>query len=130
MSGNPFDYFNAINETKEDLTADEAGERGYNAFLTNRGLSYFRDSVAFANEMNKLHFMDRRMQFLFLINTLAPRKRRSKWFKAEKQDDVDLVKEYYCYSTKKAIEALAILSPEQLEYIKEKLYKGGRNEKQ
>jgi hypothetical protein len=41
--------------------------------------------------------------------------------------DLDYVKEYYGYSNEKAREALTLLTKEQLEHIKEKLYKGGRN---
>jgi hypothetical protein len=34
--------------------------------------------------------------------------------------------EYYKYSTEKAKEVLAILTPEQLKMIEQKLYKGGK----
>jgi len=40
--------------------------------------------------------------------------------------DLDLVKKYYGYSNDKAIQALRILTPDQLNYIKEKLNKGGK----
>jgi hypothetical protein len=40
--------------------------------------------------------------------------------------DLTLVKEYFGYSSEKANEALSILSEEQLNMIKEKLYKGGK----
>ena len=49
---NPFDYLNAINATKEDVMVDDVAESKYNAFLINRGLSYFVDTVLYANEMN------------------------------------------------------------------------------
>ena len=38
---NPFEYLNAINNTKKDLMVDEEAEKKYNAFMVNRGLSYF-----------------------------------------------------------------------------------------
>jgi hypothetical protein len=41
--------------------------------------------------------------------------------------DLDYVKEYYGYSNEKAREALTLLTKEQLEHIKTKLFKGGRN---
>jgi hypothetical protein len=37
-----------------------------------------------------------------------------------------VVKEYYGYSNEKAQQALAILSPTQLQKLKEKVSKGGR----
>ena len=36
------------------------------------------------------------------------------------------VKKYYGYSSDKAIQALRILTPKQLDYIKDKLNKGGK----
>ena len=56
--------------------------------------------------------------------------RRGKRFgfpkKQEVEDDVQLVMDYYKYSHAKALEALEILSAEQLEQIRQKLDKGGR----
>ena len=46
---NPFDYVNSINDTKQDIMEDDNAERGYNSFLINRSLSYFSDTVGFAN---------------------------------------------------------------------------------
>ena len=46
--------------------------------------------------------------------------------KASKLKDLDVVKQYYGYSNKKASEALNILTKSQIDYIKERLYKGGR----
>ena len=60
---NPFDYLNAINNTKEDIMVDDIAEKGYNPFMINRGLSYFNDTVLFANEMNRLHHTPNRLQF-------------------------------------------------------------------
>ena len=65
---NPFEYLNAINNTKKDLMVDEEAEKKYNAFMVNRGLSYFYDTALLANEMNRNHHLDNRLQFDFLIN--------------------------------------------------------------
>ena len=48
-----------------------------------------------------------------------------KWIKIEDDAEVEMIKEYYGYSNEKARQALAILSEEQKQKIKEKLYKGG-----
>lgn len=40
--------------------------------------------------------------------------------------DIELVKEFYGYSTEKAMQALRILTDNQLEIIKDKLNKGGK----
>jgi hypothetical protein len=125
MAANPFDYLNAINQTREDMVADEYGERQYNSFMVNRGLSYFKDTVIQANEMNRLWHLDKAIQFRFLMATIQPRKRFSKWFKAEKVADIEYVKEYFGYSDRQAKQVMDLLSAEDMERIKEKLYKGG-----
>lgn len=127
MSSNPFDYLTAINQTKEDMVADEYGEKQYNPFMVNRGLSFFKDTVLFANEMNRNYHLDKALQFTFLNSIVAPRKRFSKWFKAEEIPNLELVMAYYGYSYQRAREVVDILTPEQIAIMKTRLFKGGRN---
>ena len=77
MSKSPFDYLNAINYTKEGLIVDDITEKEYNGFMVNRGLSYFNDTVLYANEMNRYHQIDNLLQFDFLINIIRKKKRFS-----------------------------------------------------
>ncbi len=105
---------------------DEATEKAYNAFMVNRGLSYFPDTVRIANEMYMEAHLDNKLQYRFLINIIRKRKRYSKWHKASVEKDVEVVKEYYGYSNEKARQAVKLLSPEQVSTLKEKIYKGGR----
>ena len=123
---NHFDYLNSINLTKQDIMVDDICEKAYNSFMVNRGLSYFADTVVIANEMNKHHQIDNKLQYHFLINMIRKRKRFSKWAKANKESDIDAVKEYYGYSNEKARQALTLLSPDQITIIKNKVSKGGR----
>jgi len=123
---NPFEYLNSINYTKKDIMTDDIAEKDYNSFMINRGLSYFNDTVAIANEMNIQHHLDNRLQFAFLINMIRKKKRFSKWIKPELNSDVEVVKEYYGYSNEKARQALNLLSADQLNVIRQKVYKGGR----
>ena len=85
---NPFEYVNSINYSKKDIMVDDIAEKGYNSFMVNRSLSYFQDTVLMANEMNKNHQIDKRLQFDFLINIVRKRKRFSKWFKNTVEKDV------------------------------------------
>ena len=105
---------------------DDDCEKAYNSFMVNRGLSYFPDTIIIANEMNKHHQIDNKLQYQFLINMIRKRKRFSKWAKAQKESDIDAVKEYYGYSNEKARQALTLLSPDQITIIKNKVSKGGR----
>ena len=121
----PFDFVKSINVTKEDLVVDKETERDYNAFLTNRTLSYFQDCVALVNEINMRHGLDNKLQFHFLLNTIRQRKRFAEWIKPKHLDNLDAVQEYYQVSTPKALEMLKILTDDQLVMINKKLKKGG-----
>ena len=121
---NPFEFLNAINYTKKDLMVDPENEKHYNSFVINRSLSYFPDTVAIANEMNKYHHLDSRLQFSFLINIIRKRKRFSKWIKPEIENDVEVVKRYYGYSNEKARQILPLLTPQQIQIIRNKVNKG------
>ena len=123
---NPFQFLNAINYTKKDLMVDPENEKHYNSFVINRSLSYFPDTVAIANEMNKYHHLDSRLQFSFLINIIRKRKRFSKWIKPEIEDDVEVVKKYYGYSNEKSRQILPLLTSQQIDIIRKKVSKGGR----
>ena len=121
------EYLNAINFTKKDLmkSEDDLWKKKYPAFIVNKLLSAFSDTVMLVNEMNRNHFLDKDMQFQFLINSIRSKKRFSPFLRANKLKDIDLVKEYYGYSNEKAKTVLDILTKDQLKLIKEKLYKGG-----
>lgn len=130
---NVFDYVNAINFTKQDLMTgtdnDELAEKGYVPFMVNRALSYFPDTVLYANEINQLHHADNKLQFHYLINSIRPKKRFSKWAKKQDSDDFDAVQQYYGYNDAKTQQALALLTPDQIKTIKDRLIKGGVNDR-
>jgi len=123
---NHFDYLNSINATKNDIMEDDLAEKAYNSFMVNRGLSYFNDTILMANEMNLNSHLDKKLQYHFLINIVRKRKRFSKWAKPETESDIEAVKEYYGYNNEKARQALTLLSPENINIIKQKVNKGGR----
>lgn len=124
----PFDFINAINVTKKNLFAeDELANKDYAPFIVNRGLSYFPDTVLYANEMNLNAGIPNEWQFSFFLNSIPKKKRFSKWHKKDAEtESFRLVKEYYGYSDEKTKEALSILTEDHLVMIKEKLYKGGK----
>ena len=90
-------------------------------------MSMFYDTVMHSNEMNGLHFLPKRMQFHYFINSIRKKRRfGGKWLSQTKLKNLALIKEYYGYSNSKAKEALNILSKNQIENIKIELIKGGR----
>mgnify|MGYP001231890947 CR=1 FL=1 len=123
---NPFDYVNSINVTKKDIMPDDITEKAYPAFMVNRALSYFNDTVLYANEMNVNHHIDNKLQYHFLINIIRKKKRFSKWLKPQEVDNLELIKEYYGYSNEKAKSVLRLFNNEQIELLKQRIYKGGK----
>ena len=121
------EYLNAINHTKKNVmdSEDTMWVKKYPAFIVNKVLSAFSDTIMLVNEMNRNHFLDKDMQFQFLLNSIRSKKRYSPFLRASKIKDIECVKEYYGYNNEKAKTALDLLTKEQLKLIKEKLYKGG-----
>jgi hypothetical protein len=122
---NPFDYLNALNANDREKL-NELGSDGYTPFMINRGLSYYMDTIAIANEINQRHHLDNDMQMHFYINTVRKRKRFSKWHKAEKSDNLEAVMTYYKYNYERAVEALSLLSDDDIVMIKQIQEKGGK----
>ena len=122
------DYLNAINYTKDKLldSEDEMWEKKYAPFIVNKCLAPFPDTIMLVNEMNRYATLDKKLQYDFLINTIVSRKRYASWLRPSKTKNLEYVKEYYGYSNSKAKSVLDILNDEQLEFIKSKLFKGGR----
>ena len=122
------EYLNAINHTKKNVmdSEDTMWVKKYPAFIVNKVLSGFSDTIMLVNEMNRNHFLDKDMQFQFLLNSIRSKKRYSPFLRASKLKDIECVKEYYGYNNEKAKDALDILTKKQLKLIKEKLYKGGK----
>ena len=121
------EYLNAINFTKKNVmdSDDELWKKKYPAFIVNKMLSAFSDTIMLVNEMNRNHFIDKDMQFQFLLNSIRTKKRYSPFLRANKLKEIECVKEYYGYSNDKAKSALDILTNDEIKLIKEKLYKGG-----
>jgi hypothetical protein len=137
----PFDFINSINsgaigknlmedctaDTSESLTDQGRADRQYVPFIVNRGLSYFQDTVLFANEMNIHSGLPAKMQYDFLKLAIRPRKRFSKWGK--RQDDgehISYIMKEYQYSSEAARSVLHLFSQQQLETLKKKYDTGGK----
>lgn len=128
MSRSPFDYLNAINITKEDIIGESPSdeEKDYTPFMVNRGLSYFPDTVLFANEMNRYHQLDNKMQFDFLRTVVRKRKRFSKWNKKENDSRVEVIKKVYGYSEEKAVSVSDLFTEEDIAKMRSSISTGGK----
>ena len=121
-----FAYLSALSHSKDRSVMDEPQfQKEYVPFIVNRALSYHQDSVLAANAMNERPWLDAALQFQFLLNILAARKRFSKWIKATVPNDVRLVAEYYGCSSRHAKDLVPLHTPEQMKIIRSRLEKGG-----
>jgi len=116
----------SILQSKKSPFHDEFDYKDYVPFVVNRALSLHLDCVLYANEINIHNQLDKDQQFLFLLNTIRPMKRKFQpWQKASADKDLECVKEYFGYSNQKAKEVLRILNNEQIAEIRAKTTKGG-----
>lgn len=123
----PFDFVASINYDKKDLFEDPQAEKDYKPFIVNKALSYFPDTVLYANAMNLHNQIPVKWQFDFLYEVIPKKRRFSKWIKKEiSSEDLSAVSTFYGYSLEKAEDALSILDADQLNLIKDKMFKGGR----
>ena len=119
-------WLDSVNFSKRNIVEEDGAEiKTYVPFLMNRILSGHLDCIMFVNEMNKYPDLDKDMQYSFYLNTLRKKKRFSPWLRKDKVTDLEIVKQYYGYSNEKASNALKILTPEQINFIKQRLDIGG-----
>ena len=127
----PFDYVNAINISKQDLIRKSENpalaEKDYSPFLTNRALSYFVDTVLYANEMNRANHVDSLLQNDYYLNSIRVSKRFSKWAKPVESSTIESIQEFYRVNYNRALEISKILTEEQISHIKRRIIKGGNN---
>lgn len=123
-------YYDAITAQRDASIVDEPDfEKNYNAFILNRGLSYHEDCVLAAAVLNERPWLAKKLQALYLINTLRPRKRYSKWLKATISDDAKVIAEYYGVSLRVARDLVSLHSSETLTTMLARLDKGGLKRK-
>ena len=117
----PFDFVNSINITKKNLMRgsynDELSEKAYIPFLTNRSLSYFTDTLLYANEMNRYPTLDNKLQYEYLLNSIRTKKRFSKWFKKGDAKQLELIAKYLKVSLREAKEYQKVLTDNQKKQI-------------
>ena len=113
------DIIPSILTTKKYCLEDE---KDYVPFIVNRALSYHDDALFYANQLNQMSGLDRRLQYDFFINTIRAKKRYfTKWAKPIKASDLAVIKLYFGYSDSKATEALKILTSEQIDLIRKRM---------
>jgi hypothetical protein len=125
----PFDFINSVSQNKKDLIASDDQpdiiEKQYNPYIVNRGLALHSDTVLHANEMNMRPHLFKGGQYYYYLGLLRSRDRRSKWYKLEKDANLDAIQEYYQCNRLIAKQYMSVLPPEELQNINNKVSKGG-----
>lgn len=138
-----FDFLNSINEgargvnlleyctaDSSEATIPNSPDKAYVSFMINRGLSYFADTVLYANAMNERAALPAKMQYDFLRYGIRPRKRFSKWTKKiDDSADIQLIMNEYGYSAEKARDAYKLYSEEALIELRMRNDTGGTGKK-
>lgn len=120
----PFDFVKAIN-TKEDV--ETFSEEDYSPWVINKAFSNTRDTVLYANELNRFYSLPKFVQYQFYFYGIPKKKRFGKWNKnQDNSNDIKLIMEFYDYSYHKAKDVLSLFTKEQLLKIKKELEKGGK----
>ena len=118
------DFLNSINQTKENLLSkDSRLEKDYVPFVINKCFSYFSDTIFYANRMNQMAFLDKKMQYDYYMHSIPKRKRFSKWIKPEENKDIEIIKEVFGYSDARAREVVDLLPVDKM---RELVQKGGQ----
>lgn len=120
-------YENSItNGKKIDIDGD------YSQWRINSSMSQHPDTVHYANEMNIYSDLPNNLHYDFLFGAVRKRKR---WSKGESKEEkkarekyeelLELISTHYKYNLTRAKEALSILTPSQIDIIKNNNNKGG-----
>ena len=128
MMTNPFDYVKSIQKSKIDLIRKSNNInaiKDYNPYLTNKALSFYADSIFYANDMNFYNQLDKDQQYGYLINTVRSMNRQFTWFKREKDSDIETIMKYYSMNRQRARETIKFLSKDNIKNIKAQLNEGG-----
>ena len=118
-------YENSISYTKTYSDPSGIVEHKYVPWRTNRYFSNFIDTVLYVNEINMHSHLDNKLQYDYLFHSIRKNRRFFKNQKSDKSENLALVQNYYKYNVQRAKEVLRILTPEQLEYIRNFYSKGG-----
>ena len=125
---NIFDFVNAINISKKDLIRDSDSpdllEKQYVPFIVNKSLSYFVDTIMYANEINRENHIDSLLQNDYYLNSIRSAKRFSKWAKPIENSEIESIQEYYKVNYNRALEISKVLTKQQLDLIKIRIIKG------
>lgn len=124
---NPFDFVNSICDKSGNLIAQDPDmERHYAPFVVNKAFSNRPDTILMANMMNEMHHLPKRMQYDFYYGMVRKSRKYSKWAKAERSPDEDILMELYGVSRRRAKEYLSMMDEADIAAARMAVDKGGK----
>ncbi len=118
----PFDYVKAINDNFHDVDNFDK----YVPYIVNKALSMHADCIMPVNYLNLNSHIDKELQYRYLANSVRRKKRYSKWIKNVIDEDIKLLAEAYNVNYEVAKEYKKLLSDDDIETIRKRLEKGGK----
>jgi hypothetical protein len=116
----PFDFIKSVSNTKKDLLKDNTeNTKEYNAFMVNRGLSFYPDTVLIANEMNLYPDIPSESQYYYYMGAIRKGNRYSEWHKKKKDDDLDLIQQVYQVRRDIAKQYTKLLSKDDMDKLRQ-----------
>jgi Bacteriophage clamp loader A subunit len=110
----------------KEFTIEDDDYKTINSFLLNQALSYHLDCIFLVAEMNKNYHLDKKLQYDFLNLAIKKKKRKfQSWVKTTKDENIEIIKKYFGYSTNKALEIINILSENDIQMMKDSMDTGG-----
>jgi hypothetical protein len=129
MSSSPprLEWFPAL-DREDPVARSTLTPPGAPMYFRLRALSHCCESVHLANQMNLFPRLPEQMKYDFLLHSGALAKRRTTgWARRTRENEADLalVSDAYNLSKPKARQALKILTPEQVEELRQSMSRGG-----
>jgi hypothetical protein len=119
---NPFTFVNDILQHKKDVIRNSDNpndtEAYYSPYITNKALSFHVDTIFYSNEMNQHPHVDKLLQYDYLLNSVRAFKRKHAWIKSVKNEELQLISEYFNVNMNRAEEYLKILTKQDIKEIK------------
>lgn len=115
---------------KEYILNNESDVKEYVPYVVNKALSFHMDCILYANEMNRLPNVTKKLHYDYLYNSLRRYKRPFvPWMKKEKDDDLAIISKAYNCSASEAKYYQTILTQDQIDGLKKELDTGGLDKK-
>lgn len=122
-TASPFDFIKKFSDKKYPESVE-----GYNPWIINTALSMRKDSVIYANEMNRYAALSDLEQHDFFFHGLPKRNYFAKYAKASKDDNIKIICEFYKVSEVVAKQYSKVLSDSQVKELESLIMsrKGGK----